>query len=136
MTLFQKNKFYFVIKLYEVQAAQKNAVTKFDNPEFIENIKDEDSTMIKHLNILKEINQQGYLTTNSQAGRKDIKHMIYERSYITGFMMKKDAIRFIKNMNIETDKNAIYVSINDADPKLDIPLTIQKNKEWEVFTHM
>ena len=50
--------------------------------------------------------------------------------------MKKDAIRFIKNMNIETDKNAIYVSINDADPKLDIPLTIQKNKEWEVFTHM
>ena len=55
---------------------------------------------------------------------------------ITGFMLKKDAINFIKNMNIQTDKNAIYVSINEADPKFDIPLTIQKMKKWEVFTHM
>jgi hypothetical protein len=113
----------------------------FDNPEFIANIKEEDSTMVKHLDILKQINQHGYLTTNSQAGRKTSTKtsMIYERSYITGFMMKKDAIQFIKNMNIETDKNAIYVSINtaDTDPEFDIPLTIQmKNKKWEVFTHM
>jgi hypothetical protein len=119
------------------RATQKNAVSMFDHPEFIENIKDEDSTMVKHLSILKQINQHGYLTTNSQAGRKTT--TIYERSYITGFMMKKDAIKFIKNMNIETDKNAIHVSINNGviDPKFDIPLTIQKMKnKWEVFTHM
>lgn len=118
------------------RASQKNAVAMFDDREFIKNIKEEDSTMIKHLNILKQINQHGYLTTNSQAVRKTT--IIYERSYITGFMMKKDAIQFIKNMNIETDKNAIYVSItNIDDPKFDIPLTIQKNKkDWEVFTHM
>ena len=117
-------------------AAQKNAVSMFDNPEFIANIKDEDSTMVKYLTILKQINQHGYLTTNSQAGRKT--STIYERAYITGFMMKKDAAQFIKNMNIETDKNAIYVSItNIDDPKLDIPLTIEKMKNnWEVFTHM
>lgn len=119
--------------------AQKKAVAIFDNPEFIANIKDEDSTMVKHLTILKEINQHGYLTTNSQAGRKITTNTstIYERSYITGFMMKKDAIEFIKNMNIKTDKNAIYVSITNIDePKLDIPLSIEKMKKWEVFTHM
>jgi len=49
-------------------AAQKKAVAKFDSPEFIENIKEEDSTMVKHLDILKEINECGLLTTNSQAG--------------------------------------------------------------------
>jgi len=113
-------------------SAQKKALIKFDNPEFIENIKEEDSTMVKHLDILKQINECGYLTTNSQAGRKI--PTIYERAYILGFMLKKDAIQFIKNMNIETDKNALYVSISiDADPKLDIPLTLENQK---VITHM
>jgi hypothetical protein len=115
------------------KAAQKKAVAKFDNLEFIKNIKEEDSSMVKHLDILKEINESGFLTTNSQAGRKIA--TIYERAYILGFMLKKDAIQFIKNMNIETDKNALYVSISniDVDPKLDIPLTIENQK---VITHM
>ena len=111
-------------------AAQKKAVTKFDDPEFIVNIKEEDPTMVKHLNILKKINENGYLTKNSQAGRKSNE---YERAYIQGFMMKKDAIDFLKRMNIETDKNAIYVSINETEPIFNIPLTIQLNK---VVTHM
>jgi hypothetical protein len=111
------------------KAAQKKVVAKFDHPEFIKNIKEEDLTMVKHLGILKEINECGLLTTNSQAGNT------YERAYILGFMLKKDAIQFIKNMNIDTDKNALYVSISniDADPKLDIPLTIENQK---VITHM
>jgi hypothetical protein len=119
------------------KAAQKKAVAKFDNPDFVENIRDEDPTMVKHLDILKEINECGLLTTNSQAGRKT--PTIYERSYITGFMLKKDAIKFIKHMSIETDKVIISPSWTMfADPKLDIPLTIEKNKKdrWEVFTHM
>jgi uncharacterized protein YqfB (UPF0267 family) len=118
------------------KAAQIKAVAKFDDPEFIANIKDEDFTMVKHLDILKKINQYGYLTTNSQAGRKTI--TIYERAYIQGFMMKKDAVEFIKNINIKTDKNAIVVSITNSiiDPKFDIPLSIQYKNKWEVFTHM
>ena len=115
-------------------AAQKKAVTKFDDPDFIENIRDEDPTMVKYLNILKQINEYGLLTTNSQAGRKT--PTIYERSYILGFMLKKDAIKFIQRMSIETDKVAMSPSLALADPKLDIPLTIQKKKKWEVFTHM
>ena len=116
-------------------AAQKKAVAKFDNPEFIENIKEEDSTMVKHLGILKEINECGLLTTNSQAGRKT--PTIYERAYITGFMLKKDATKFIKMMSIETDKVVISpLWTISADPKLDIPLTIEKKDDWEVFTHM
>jgi hypothetical protein len=114
-------------------AAQKKAIIKFDDPEFIKNIKEEDPTMVKHLNILKKINENGYLTKNSQAGRKSNE---YERAYIQGFMMKKDAIEFLKRMNIETDKNAIYVSINEKEPIFNIPLTIEKNNKWEVVTHM
>ena len=119
------------------KAAQKKAVAKFDTVEFIENIKDEDSTMVKHLDILKQINECGYLTTNSQAGRKT-KSVYHERSYILGFMLKKDAIQFIENMNINTDKIAVYLSINnaDSDTKLDIPLTIEKKDQLKVFTHM
>ena len=115
------------------KAAQKKAVAKFDNPEFIANIKEEDSTMVKHLDILKQINENGYLTKNSQAGRKTSKEN--EKAYIQGFMMKKHAIEFVTKMNIETDKNAVYVSINEKEPIFNIPLTIEKNK-WEVVTHM
>ena len=122
--------------MFKFKAALKNAVTMFDKPEFIENIKDEDPTMVKHLDILKKINQHGYITTNSQAGRKE--PTIYERAYVTGFMSKKDAGKFIQNMNIETDKNAIAVVWSHyPDPKLDIPLTIENKKgKWKVFTHM
>ena len=51
-------------------------------------------------------------------------------------MMKKDAIEFLKRMNIETDKNAIYVSINEKESLFNIPLTIQNENKWEVVTHM
>jgi len=114
------------------KAAQIKAVSKFDDPEFIANIKEEDSTMVKHLYILKEINKNGYLTKNSQAGRKTNNE--YERAYIQGFMIKTHAIEFLKRMNIETDKNAIYVSINEKEPLFNIPLTIHINKK--VVTHM
>jgi hypothetical protein len=116
--------------------AQIKAVAKFDDPEFIANIKDEDLTMVKHLDILKKINQHGYLTTNSQAGRKT--STIYERAYIIGFMLKKDAVEFIKNMNIETDKNAIIIEQNElkTESHFDIALSIQKKNKWEIFTHM
>lgn len=117
------------------KAAQKKAVAKFDDPAFIKNIKEEDPTMVKHLDILKQINEHGLLTTNSQAGRKTAS--IYERGYITGIMLKKDAFEFIKNMSIETDKVVISPSwAIFVDPKFDIPITIEKKDGWEVCTHM
>ena len=55
--------------------------------------------------------------------------------------MEKDAADFIKNMGINTDKNAIFIPIVSDDTQipsvLDIPLTIQKKgKGFEVATHM
>ena len=44
----------------------------------------------------KKINENGYLTKNSQAGRKSNE---YERAYIQGFMTKTRAIEFLKRMN-------------------------------------
>ena len=114
--------------------AQKNAVEKFTNLEFIKNIEDEDPTMVKHLNILKQINEYGYLTTNSQAGIKTENYE--ERSFIIGFMSRKDAQNFVHTINMNTDKIALSVVVSDtyADPKLDIPLTME-NKGAPV-THM
>lgn len=52
------------------KTSQKKALDKFSNPEFIKNIKEEEPNMVKYLDILKQINEHGYLTTNSQAGIK------------------------------------------------------------------
>jgi hypothetical protein len=117
--------------------AQKNAVDKFTNPEFIKNIEEEDPTMVKHLNILKQINEYGYLTTNSQAGIKTENYE--ERSFIIGFMSRKDAQKFVHTINTTTDKIALSVVVSDtyADPKLDIPLTMENKKGiWKSSYHM
>jgi hypothetical protein len=129
--------------------AKRAAVTNFSNPEFIQRIREEDSSMVKNLPILKAINQHGYLTTESQAGRFrkgksvfDGKHYeISERAYICGFMLEKDAALFIKRMGLYTDKNAIYIPITSDDtylpPSLDIPLTTTKKAgQQTVDTHM
>lgn len=117
--------------------AQKKLVDKFTDPEFIKNIKEEDPTMVKHLNILKQINEYGYLTTNSQAGTKTDNYE--ERSFIIGFMTRKDAQKFVHTINMNTDKIALSVVVSDtyADPKLDIPLTIENKKGiWKSSYHM
>ena len=119
----------------------------FDSPEFIERIRDEDSTMLKHLPLLQKINQYGFITTESQAGnhKKGISkadgkpYELSERAYLSGFMMEDDAALFIKNMSLYTDKNAMYIPTCDADisSSLDIPLTITRRKNGvTVETHM
>ena len=117
--------------------AQKKAVAKFNDQEFIINIKEEEPNMTKHLDILKQINQHGYLTTNSQAGIKTENYE--ERAFIIGFMLRKDALHFVDNINMNTDKIALSVVVADtyADPKLDIPLTMENKKGiWKSFYHM
>lgn len=129
--------------------AKKRALKMFDSAEFKKRIEDEDNTMLKQLAILRQINSLGFLTLESQAGKKEkgAKSIfdgkpfeIRERAYISGFMREDDAVKFIKNMGIYTDKNAVYVPICSDDIKipsnLDIPLTITINKEGtQVSTH-
>jgi hypothetical protein len=124
--------------------AVKRAVDMFENDKvFLERITVEDPTMVKHLPFLKQINQLGFLTENSQAGlrRKGKDYEIYERAFVGGFMQEKEAAEFIKKMALHTDKNAIFVPTCCDDvivpPNLDIPLTTtKKNGKISVDTHM
>jgi hypothetical protein len=117
-----------------------DAVKTLASDAFIKRIKEEDDTMLKHLTILKEINKYGFITNNSQTGNKNTKesYEINQRAYISGFMLESMAQHFIKNMNLYTDKGAIYIPICDTIPSnLDIPLTITKiNGEIKIDTHM
>jgi hypothetical protein len=128
------------MKFKEAQAA---AVYMISSPEFIERIREEDDSMLKHLDLLKTINQLGYITTESQAGNKKVgkSSEIMERAYINGFMLETYAIKFIKNMAILTDKNAVHIPRCSDDihlpASLDIPLTIVKKDDTVVVhTHM
>lgn len=129
--------------------AQKRAIKMFESKEFIENIREEDPSMIKQLPLLKKINELGFLTENSQAGRfSKGKHYIdnntyeiHERAFISGFMYESKAIEFIKMFNIETNKNAIFVpTCSDSiymPSSLDIPITYTvHNNKISVSTHM
>jgi hypothetical protein len=129
--------------------AQKRIIQKLASDDFKQRILDEDSTMLKHIPLITEINKSGYLTTESQAGRchKGKKsyvdgkpYEIRERSYLTGFMKKDTAENFIKAMGIYTDKNAVYIPICEDSvnlpSELDIPLTITiKKDKTEINTH-
>ena len=129
--------------------ALATSVKMFSSTDFIKRIKEEDELMLAHLDILKQMNRHGYLTTNSQAGHSnrgisvlDNKpYQTTERAYITGFMLETKAVEFIKHMAIHTDKNAIFIPYCNDDvytpSKLDIPLTLTKKKdETTVHTHM
>ena len=125
-------------------------VEMFSKPEFIERVTDEDKTMLKHLDILKEINIHGFITNESQAGNhrkfkkpnENTQYEIIERAYISGFMLESIASKFITSLSIETDKIAFFIPcVNDdvyLPSQLDIPLTIivKDGKYSETHTHM
>ena len=106
----------------------KQQLKLFDSNDFIKDRESEDETMLKHLEILKEINKNGFITTNSQAGNRHKTDLIdhQERSYLTGFMREKDAILFIKKMGIYTDKVVAEICETDISPICRIPVTILK----------
>jgi len=129
--------------------AQAKSVSLLSSPDFADRVKEEDASMIKHLDLLKNMNQYGYITTNSQGGKKSVGNSVYdgksyemnERAYITGFMLESHAIKFIQYLGIHTDKNAIFVpycgSKIHSPSSLDVPLTItKKGGKTEVTTHM
>ena len=128
--------------------AKAHAVALFNSAEFKERVNEEDATMLRQLAILQEINRNGFITVNSQAGTKNKgKHhetgKAYEnieRAYLMGFMLESDAAEFIKNMGLKTDKNAVFVPVCSDDinlpSALDIPLTITKSAgSTQVDTH-
>lgn len=121
--------------------AVSKSVEHLSSPQFIERVKSEDETMLKHIGILKKINALGYITNNSQAGRghkgisalEEDKGKIYEhseRAYIMGFMLESMAVEFIKEMALTTDKLAMSLPMCGDDVRiraaLDIPLTAVK----------
>lgn len=128
--------------------ALKHSVEMLKSDAFKQRVIEEDKTMLKHIPILIEINKNGYLTDNSQAGRNhsgltwDTKKpfVMKEKAYISGFMKESDATEFIKLMSIETDKNAILIPYCngkiDLLAGLDIPLTIATvDNKTTVETH-
>lgn len=127
------------------QDAAKKSVAYLLGPEFKEHVLDEDPTMLKHVPILAEINRHGYISFNSQAGRK---HSIvedkkpsehWERAYIEGFMLQSKAALFIKEMALHTDKVAqVLHSTSDTTTlylpsALNTPVTLENQ---QTRTHM
>jgi hypothetical protein len=129
--------------------ALKNSVKHLKSSEFRDRVIEEDERMLSEIDILVEINKNGYLTNNSQSGRQlkgkhyqDKKSFtINERSYITGFMLKTKAESFLQHLHLQTDKIAFAIPVSkceiDIDSELTIPLTITKHAgEERVTTHM
>jgi hypothetical protein len=115
--------------------AMAYSIENLSSPEFKERVKEEDATMLKHIPILKEINALGYITHDSQAGRKHSGNSpsngryyeYHERAYIMGFMLESVATQFIQKMGLETDKNAVYVHPTDdydSPVGMGVPLTV------------
>jgi len=50
------------------EQVKEHRVEMFDSPQFLDRIEDEDERMLKYLKILKEINLNGFITLESQAG--------------------------------------------------------------------
>lgn len=125
------------------QAAVENWVEHLLSHEFKERVLEEDPTMLKHVPILAEINRHGFITNNSQAGRKNGKQDwdLWERAYLNGFMLQSEAVSFIKEMALHTDKVAQVLhpttdqATLDLTSALNVPLTLEKNKE-KTETHM
>jgi hypothetical protein len=129
--------------------ALKESVKHLSSPNFRERVVEEDERMLSEIDILCEINKQGFLTHDSQSGRQDKgKHYIdkksytiNERAYILGFMLKTKASSFLKNMSLQTDKIAMIIPVSkcemDIPVEFDIPLTISKHSgEEKIYTHM
>ena len=128
--------------------AKKYALQRIASDDFKKNIEDEDPNMVKFIPIFLEMNQLDFLTTNSQAGHshkgKSVftgkEYILSERAYLEGFLPEAKAERFIKEIALHTDKNAIFIpSCKELDisSKLDIPLTITESAgKQEINTHM
>jgi hypothetical protein len=125
--------------------AKEQAVKRMSTPDFMERIREEDDLMLKHLPLLKQINEAGYITTESQGGHRSQGqgYEVIERAFITGFMLETHAAQFIKNMAVYTDKIAMFVPMcadrTHLPSSLDVPVTLSKtntSRSVVVNTHL
>lgn len=129
--------------------ALQTSIKTLTSKEFQKRVEEEDEKMLKHLPLLQKINQHKFLTVNSQGGHKESgrsaldgkPYEISERAYLMGFMLEKDAEEFLKQMNIMTDKSAIFTPFCEdtlyLPSSLDIPVTLtKKGKQISVNTHL
>ncbi len=93
--------------------------------EFMKNREDEDPTMIPYFDLIREMNQRGFLTTNSQAGH--VTEDVVERAYVCGAMLAKDAPFFLNHLSISSDKVVGEVLVSKTDT-LPIPVTLVRGE--------
>ncbi len=125
-----------------------HSIKTLGSSDFIEAHRKEDSKMVKYFPLLADINRYGFLTENSQSGKRTAgksyqggtPYIYSERAYLSGFMMPEMAAEFIQKMCIETDKVVIFIPICSGTTyipaSLDIPLTIrEKEGKTTIITH-
>jgi hypothetical protein len=95
--------------------------------------------------LLQQMNTLGFVTFDSQVGGAKLAKdgaKIVHRSFVSGFMKKKAAAKFLKSMNLNTTMLCMLIphasKIDHVDPRMDIPLTVvfKKGQEPRVATHM
>ncbi len=128
--------------------ALKHSIKTLGSSDFIEEHRKEDPAMVKYFSLLADINREGFLTENSQAGKRTFgKHyqdgtpfVISERAYLAGYMEADKAVEFVKRMSIKTDKVVMFIAIcgdtTHIPAALDIPVTItEKAGKTDITTH-
>lgn len=128
-------------------------IRRLSSKKFQDRIRREDPSMLENIEkFFLPINQLGFLTFDSQDGKQERgtsvlngkPYLLTQRAYMMGFLKRSQAITFIKNMAIFTDKNAIVIphgrflkKDKQLDPALDLPLTITRiDGETRIDTHM
>lgn len=128
--------------------AKETQLKMMSSKEFLQRILEEDPSMVKNLPILQKINAKGYLTIESQAGRKSngksvktgLAFVMHERAYLSGFMPTVLAEMFVKKFNLSSSLCAVHVPSChelDVNAKLDLPITYHTDRNGSfVDTHM
>jgi hypothetical protein len=144
-------------------AAQARALRTLASHAFRQEREAEDPTMVQYIPVLSQINAAGFLTTESQAGRRSQGRLaagridsgqpyeMWERAYVCGFMTATQGERFLQMINIVTDKVAQRVPVLEAprethgvthwERRWDLPLTVtfvRHGTEWQeptITTH-
>ena len=114
---------------------------------FLNRVRDEDPYMIPIIPSLISINKLGFITIDSQSGRKEsgisyldgLPYLLLYRSYVFGVMTSQLAKLFISRFNYPHLHSIIVPIVNNAEPSVanDIPLTISRKKDGDtIITHM
>jgi hypothetical protein len=109
------------------RAVAKRRVELLGSSAFALRCKEESPDMLAHVPVLQEMNEHGYITFDSQDGTKNGPYL--QRAYVSGFMQKKRAARFLKAMNMNTPMLCMLIphaaDIVHTERAMDLPLTVR-----------